>query len=313
MSNRKADNLLLFKSIVDNGSLSTAAKACNISISQASKRMTQLENLLGIQLLHRSTRRLALTSAGEILYNKLKGIKLQIDEAWESMLEYSNEPRGDLKVSAPIYYGLGVLTDFINQFSHKQPNINVNLELNNNDTSLEETKNEVNIQHHVVSPSQLIPDSNLCAKKIQSDQLVFIVSQQYIDQHGRPNHPEELQQHKCLAINKAKAKEQWTLFLDNTVIKEDINVVFSTNNYESLFKAVSSGMGIAQVPLSLVNKEPPHSTNLIQLFTEYQAETLDTYAYYNASSLSSKKVNLFLAELVEYTNQFKPMPSQACI
>src|SRR3990167_10513197 len=172
MCHRKADNLLLFKSIVDAGSLSTAAKICNISISQVSKRMTYLESSLGLQLLQRSTRKLILTHPGEELYKKLSSIKAQIDEAWQSLLEYGDEPRGDLKIAAPITYGTHKLMPIIKNFKQEHPKINVSFELTNSEQP-EELSSDICFQSHIMEKNQLIPDSNLCAKKVESEPLIF--------------------------------------------------------------------------------------------------------------------------------------------
>ncbi len=297
MTNRKADNLLLFKSIVDCGSLSLAATTCNISISQASKRMTHLESTLGIQLLHRSTRKMALTPAGEVLYKKLEDIKFQIDDAWQSMLEYTNEPKGEISISCPIYFGLNKLIAFTKQFNCNHPQINIDLKLLSSDQQLEDTNYDINFLSHKVGPNQLIPDANLCAKRTHSEKLVYVASTSYIEQFGKPNHPEELGKHKCLAINNTKANQQWTFYNGQAPFRQSIDVAFETNNFETLIRAAEHGMGIAHVPESFLEK----NKDMVVLFEEYNKDTLDTYAYYNKIKLASKKVSLFLSELQKYT------------
>lgn len=291
MSNRKADNLLLFKSIVDAGSLSTAARICNVSISQVSKRMTYLESSLGVQLLQRTTRKLALTQPGELLYNKLTSIKDQIDEAWQSLLEYGSDPRGDLKISAPITFGTNKLMHIIKNFKENYQQINVNLDVSSSEQPSDEMNYDIYFQSHVMEPNQLIPDSNLCARKVESEQLVFVASKEYIEQHGKPNRFLELNQHKCLTLSNIK---HWAFYRNGDVMKQDIEIEFAANNFKSLHHAAIAGMGIARIPVSLLEQD---KDNLVQLFSDYTTDTLDTYAYYQPSQLSSKKVNLFLESM----------------
>lgn len=293
MSQRKADNLLLFKSIVDAGSLSTAAKICNVSISQVSKRMTYLESSLGLQLLERSTRKLALTTPGEILYNKLTSIKDQIDEAWQSLLEYGNEPRGDLRITAPMTFGTGKLMSMIKKFRDTHPQINISLDLSNLEQPEEDPNYDIHLQSHVIEPNQLIPDSNLCAKKIESEPMVFVASKAYIEKHGKPKFPEELNQHKCLTLT---GVETWTFYQNGRSKTQQLDIQFTTNNFKSLHHAALAGMGITRIPLSLLKGD---EESMEVLFDSYTTDTLDTYAYYKPSQLSSKKVNLFIESITK--------------
>lgn len=289
MSHRKADNLLLFKSIVDAGSLSTAAKICNISISQVSKRMSYLESTLGLQLLQRTTRKLTLTAPGEALYQQLSSIKDQIDAAWESMLDFGKSPRGDLKISAPITYGTQQLIPMITSFKEEQPDINVVFELTNNEQP-DELQSDLCFQSHIMDQHELLPDSNLNAKKVASERLLFVASRTYLQQHGHPTHPEALGAHKCLTLNSEK---EWTFKKDGTTLTQALDTEFCANNFKSLHHAAVAGLGVARLPASLIRAED----NLVVLFEDYETKSLDTYAYVQPGKLASKKVELFLNKL----------------
>lgn len=293
MANRKADNLLLFKSIVDSGSLSTAAKICNISISQASKRMTHLESSLGVKLLHRSTRRLSLTPPGEILFNKLEIVKQQIDEAWESMLEYGNAPRGNMRVAASHYYGLNYLIGFIKKFNERHQQINVELHLTHSEQDNLESSFDIAFQSHILGRGQMIPDSNLTAKQVLSEPLVFVASRDYLKKHGTPVRPEELNQHKCLTTG--DSKKSWVFYQGDETLMQSIDSSFEANNFTAIFQAAQAGMGVALIPQKLLQED--NSNTLVKLFSQFETEELQTFAYYNANQLASKKVNMFLQKM----------------
>jgi DNA-binding transcriptional LysR family regulator len=292
MSNPKADNLLLFKSIVDVGSLSSAAKTGDISVSQASKRMAQLEETLGIKLLQRTTRKLLLTPPGEMLYKKLNNIKTQIDEAWQSMLEYSNEPRGNIRISAPYHYGLNHLVNFIRQFNQNHPSINVELELTNTENHESKVTPDISFKSHILAKNQLLASTDLTAKKVNSEKLIYVASKHYLETHDKPQQPEELKRHKCLNISNT-IKKEWFFYKNEQSITHHIEKYFESNSFAALLQAATNDMGIAQIPESLL----PNNDTLTTLFQDYQTEQLDTYAYYNANQFSSKKVTLFLHDL----------------
>lgn len=265
MSHRKADNLLLFKSIIDAGSLSAAAKMTDISVSQASKRMSQLEKALGIKLLQRSTRQLSLTSAGNTLYQKLSSIKTQIDEAWESMLAYGDEPRGQLSIAAPYHYGITILMPLIRLFSQQYPRIHIDLDLFNQKKDNSEV--DIYFKSHVLGDKDLLPDCQLIAKKVHSEALCYVASKAWLDQHKIINNCQEIAEHH-------------------------LKKLFNCNSFEAMIQAAINDMGIIRIPESLLEQQG--DKELVKLAIDSSNERLETYVYYHAHQPGTKKVNLFL-------------------
>lgn len=290
MSLNKVDNLLLFKSIVDAGSMSSAARECNISVSQASKRMSYLESTLGVQLLQRSTRKLNLTPVGESLYQKLNLIKEQIDDAWQSVLDHGQSLKGDLKIAAPITYGTDQLMPIIHAFKSKHPQINVSVELTNNEDP-EKLHADICIQSHLIDEHGLPPDSNHSAKAIASERLVYVASHHYLTQHGSPESPADLIKHRCLGL---KDEKSWCFKRGDQHHQQSLETEFSANNFKTLHHATVAGLGIARLPESLVHEHD----GLTILFTDYETKYLKTYAYYQAGKRATKKVESFLNELL---------------
>ncbi len=294
MSNRKADNLLLFHHIINAGSLSKAAKTSDISISQVSKRMTQLENHLGIKLLQRSTRKLSLTSAGQSLYEKLKPITTQIEHAWQSMLDYGHAPRGKLRIAANHYYGATQLVKQIQTFNQHYPDIQIALELVNSDIDSTKQQADIYCYSHILAKNQLLPDCSLAAKKIASEKLCYVASHCYFENHPIPQHPNALDQHHCLSIHSCE-KKPWIFYKGEEIFQQSIQKSFITNSFEALLQAALANMGIVQLPEKLLAQHADKP--LIPVLKDYESDELQTYAYYQPQPLACKKVHLFLQTL----------------
>ncbi len=301
MSNRKADNLLLFKSIIDAGSLSTAAKECNISVSQASKRMSHLETTLGIQLIKRSTRKLNITPAGKELYDRLTSIKAEIDNAWNRMLEYANAPSGKLKIAAPANYASQALMPFIEKFSQRHPEIQIELIISEDDSEIDESAVDIIFRSYVLTGDQMIPNSNQIAKKVATDNLVYCAGLDYLKRTGTPKTPKDLETQQCLA----NGNNTWTFHKDGRSTRVNVNLHFISNHTAMIYQATKTNMGVAKLPQCLIEDDLNNET-LIPLFEDFDQEKIETYAYYCSSKLSSKKVSLFLDELTKLQKTSAP-------
>lgn len=296
MSDRKADNLLLFKSIIDAGSLSHAAKLAEISVSQTSKRMTQLETTLGVKLLQRSTRALGLTAAGELLYNKLSQIKNQIDEAWQSMLEYGDQPRGKLQLVSSYHYGNQQLMPLIQHFKQQYPEIDLVLDLLQSHHTKQTA--DLHFKSHILTQQELLPSCSLVAKKIYSEKLCYVASQEYLQRHNTPIHPKQLTAHDCLRID-THPRKHWTFYQETLTLQPEIKPSFESNSFTTLYQAACNHMGIAQLPVSLLTNQ--NNDRLVRVLDEYHSETLDTFVYYDKKQLTTKKIRLFLQTIDAHT------------
>jgi DNA-binding transcriptional LysR family regulator len=129
--------------------------------------------------------------------------------------------------------------------------------------------------------------------------LVYVAGSEYVKQYGLPKNPEDLKQHKCLAIN-IKDKKNWTFYHDQAEVRQPVDLAFETNSFDALYKATRDNMGIAQLPQNLI-QEDIAAEKMVTVFPEHKSETLDTYAYYTANKSASKKVSLFLDEIMQNT------------
>jgi len=174
---------------VEAGSFSAAGDRLGIAKSVVSRRISQLERRLGCRLLHRTTRRLALTDTGKNFYQRAVQILADLDDAEQSVTEETTELRGSLKLAAPLSFGLMHLSDSITEFLGEHPAIELNLDLNDRNINLVEEGYDMAVR---IGELQ---DSTLVARRIGTARNMTCASHAYLDRHGEPAHPDELHQH----------------------------------------------------------------------------------------------------------------------
>jgi DNA-binding transcriptional LysR family regulator len=302
---KQIQNIILFKQIVDAGSLSKAADQLEISVSQVSKRLVKLEKELGVCLIQRTTRNSAMTPAGELLYQKAQIIDMQAHEAWDQVLELRDEPCGQIKVAAHVSIGLRLVSKFIAEFIKRYPQIEVELYLDDNEIEFIEAGCDLAIRGYVFHGEQSLPDSGYHAKKILSLPVKYCASAKYIEQFGAPKFPNELIHHHCLnysfhsSFTPNNTSRSWVFLVNSHIKLFPIKQVFSTNNPEALYSMVQSGAGIGAIPHLAIESQLTNGT-LIEVLKEYNCERSDTFIFYANSKLVSKKIRLFIDELSQY-------------
>jgi DNA-binding transcriptional LysR family regulator len=205
--------------IVKQGSLSAAGRALRVPVTTVSRRISDLEALLGTRLLIRTTRKLTLTDAGVAYVEAARRIVAQVEEAEREAAGEFLVPRGELVVTAPILFGrlyeLPVVADFLVQFSE----INVRLELSDRNVHL--------VEDHVDMAVRIgeLPDSSMVATRIGSMRTVICASPALLAAHGEPQTPEDLQRFPCVAVDTAMPIAVWQVKMPKAGTLVEIPVV----------------------------------------------------------------------------------------
>jgi DNA-binding transcriptional LysR family regulator len=302
---KQIQNIILFKQIVDAGSLSKAADQLEISVSQVSKRLVKLEKELGVCLIQRTTRNSAMTPAGELLYQKAQIIDTQAHEAWDQVLELRDEPCGHIKVAAHVSIGLRLVSEFIVEFIKRYPQIEVELYLDDNEIEFIEAGCDLAIRGYIFHGKQSLPDSGYHAKRILSLPVKYCANAKYIERYGIPESPNELINHNCLnysfhsSFTPNHTSRSWVFSVNSHIKLFPIKQTFSTNSPEALYSMVQSGSGIGALPY-LAIKNQLLDGKLVEVLKDYNCQRSDTFIFYANSKLVSKKIRLFINELSEY-------------
>ena len=289
------DDLLLFTELVDCGSFSEVAARRSITKSAVSKRISKLEQNLGVQLLYRTTRHLTVTEAGQHLYQKAKELAALAKSTMESVIEYAENINGHIRMSVPTISGELLLADAVSDFCELHPDISVEMVLENQLVNLVEDRYDL-----VVRTAQLA-DSSLKASLIFHSRWLLCASPSYIEQKGRPKSPADLSQHNCLGYsNQGTGRFEW-LFKEKNGREyiQHVNGNFSSNNAVALKIAAMKGRGIAYLPMCLIYDEI-QSGHLIELLPKESAKNLGIYALYPFTDRPSKRIRALIDHIKIY-------------
>lgn len=226
----------LFAIIVDSGGLSTAARALGLSPAMISKRLQRLELRLGVRLLHRSTRRNALTPAGEELYHDLQRILAELKAAEERVRGDAVFPAGPLRISAPTSFGRMHIAPYLANFLDRYPDVDLTLDLS--DDFIDIMAGQVDVAIRI---TDVIP-AGLTAHRLAVNERVLCASPAYLAQYGEPGDVAALTRHRLLA---ASGQLPWKLVgPQGRVTIEGISHV-RTNSSEVVRELTIAGAGIA--------------------------------------------------------------------
>lgn len=286
-----AADLTLFVNVADAGSFNKAAQHAGLSTPALSKRISRLEENLGVQLIHRTTRRLSLTEAGEKLYVHAKNIEGQVNDAVAAVSEFSQGLTGTIKMSVPTISGELLLAEAIADFCRIHPNITVDMRLENDFVNLVEEGLDLAIR------TGQLEDSSLIARPLLQSNWVVCCSPDYLSQHGEPETIEALKDHNCLAYTyQAQGSSDWRFTVDGQEKSVRISGSFATNNAQALRKAALAGFGIAYVPRCCVY-EDLISGQLKTILTHYKTRELGVYAIYPFTRYLPEKLRLLIEHI----------------
>lgn len=285
------NELFLFVLVVEAGSFNKAAKIAGISTPALSKKISKLEKDLSVQLLYRTTRRLSLTEAGEILYQQAKNINQQVNEAVGAVSNFSESISGDIKLSVPTISGELLLAEIVAEFCQQHPDISVDIRLENEFADLVKEGLDLAIR------TGNLEDSSLIAKPLIVSHWVVCCSPAYIDNYGQPESIDDLLNHNCLAYTvQAKGSHDWRFEKDGQQKNIRIGGNFATNNAQALRKAALAGYGIAYVPRCSVYEDIQNG-KLIAVLSDYKPRSLGVYAVYSYTRHLPAKIRLLIEHI----------------
>jgi DNA-binding transcriptional LysR family regulator len=243
-------SMALFASVVQHRSFSAAARELGLVKSAVSKRVSQLEERLGVRLLTRTTRKLALTEDGVRYYEHCAALLAAAESAEEAIAGASTEPRGRLRINAPRGFAQLYLAEALSAFLTRYPQIEVELTVDDKFVDVVEGGFDV-----VVRITRL-RDSSLIARRLSTDRLVVCGSPAYFAEHGRPASPPELIGHNCLHYGLVPIAGEWQ-FRDANREAYSVPVTgnLTCNDGPTLLNAVLAGLGLLVVPSFLVARE----------------------------------------------------------
>lgn len=234
----RLQSMAVLVATVDKGSLSAAAEALGMSAPMAGKHIRHLEERLGARLLARTTRRHSLTEIGMTYVEQCRLILDQVREAESGTQLLRAAPRGKVRINAPVTFGSVKLAPALTQFLQQNPDVQVELTLNDRVIDLVEEGADVAIR---IGP---LADSSLVARPLQPYGVMICAAPSYLQRHGTPTHPEDLIDHQCLGFTHWSRRNGWTLGRTDTPPRDWPVSRFQSNNGLALRMAALEGFGI---------------------------------------------------------------------
>lgn len=286
----------VFTAVVDNGSFVAAADRLAISRAMASKSVSALEEHLGTRLLNRTTRRLSLTEAGLAFYERSVQILADISEAEQLAGRMASEPRGKLKVTMPLAYGIHRLGPVIADYARRYPQVTLDLSLSDRKVDVVEEGYDVAIR------IGKLPESGLIARKLGTIHSVVVGAPDYLARHGRPQAPADLAHHVCLGYSLAFPGDEWRLRGPGDVVSVRSSGPIRADSGDMLRLAALAGSGLIFQPWFIV-EEDVRAGRLERVLDAYTSEALGIYAVYPSKRHLSAKVRTFVDFLVEHVGR----------
>lgn len=284
-------SMVVFAQVVEQGNLTAAAKHIGLSRAVVSYHIKKLESQLGVKLLNRSTRSIALTEAGAEYYQSCRIIAEQATTANQQIENLKNEPEGLLKITCPVNVGLQIVVPALSEFHRLYPKIQLDLMLSDEVVNIMQEGIDLAIR------GAPLPDSGLQASKLSTLPTCLCGSPDYFKNKGRPVTPSDLYQHDWViykltsgAIELTKGSRSYSVAIKGNI---------STNNAAARTAFIEGGHGLGRIPL--YDAWPKVQAGLLEIILDdYQLKDIDIYGVFPPGSTSSKKLRVLIDFLKDY-------------
>ena len=276
-----------FARVVTTGGYAPAARQLGLTRSAVSKAVSELERHLGARLLDRTTRRVAPTEAGRAYHERIAAILADVDETEAAVSRLHDEPKGLLKINAPMTFGTLYLSSAIADFMVAYPDLRIEAIMN--DRFIDPLEEGVDVTVRI----GVLADSSLIARKLAPARRVLVASPGYLQRHGTPHHPRDLAAHRALNFGHASGPHRWQLMQDGEPASFAIEAALCSNNGDVLRAAAIDGNGITLLPTFIVGQDIA-AGRLQVLLPDFPPVPLGIYALYAPNRFLAAKTRLFV-------------------
>ena len=291
--------LPIFVAVVKQQGFAPAARHLGISKSAVSKRISNLENHLGARLLHRSTRKISLTEAGERYYARAVEALGMALEAEDAVSALKGKPKGRLKINMPMSFGRLHIMPLIPRFLSLYPEIEIDALMDDRSVDLVDGGFDIGIR------GGSLPDSSMIARKIAPCHNVLAASPEYLKIRGVPEKPHDLLKHNCLHYAYYSDQHVWDFQGPEGALKIGASGNFQVNNVEALMTAVLGGCGIARLT-TFIASDHLLSGELVRLLPDFRFPEQNMYAIFAERKYMPSKVRVFIDFILDEIGRDQP-------
>jgi DNA-binding transcriptional LysR family regulator len=290
--------MAIFARVAEAKSFSAAARRLNLSKSMVSKEVTKLEKSLGARLINRTTRQLSLTEIGAAFYEHCARVIQEAEEAELLVGRLHSEPRGVLKLTAPVAFATLHVASALPEFLAQYPEVQVDLTLSDRLFDLAEEGYDLSIRIARTLPP------NVVARQLAPINRVVCATPGYFEKHGVPATPQALASHNCIVYTHANPDLIWRFRGAEGEIVVPVRGNLRLNDDEAAWQAVLGGLGVSILPTFIVGEDLQAGT-LKTVLSQYVPVEQNLYALYLPNRHLSAKVRVFIDFLVA---RFAPTP-----
>jgi DNA-binding transcriptional LysR family regulator len=305
----KLANMSVYVKVVEMGSFTAVANHLESTVGNVSRAVSALENALDARLLQRSTRRLSVTDAGRRFYERCTKILADLENAEAEASNALLDPRGTLRVHCVPGLARQLVTRAVLAYRKEFAQVTVDLLLSQRMPNLLEDQLDVSILI-----ARALPDSAYVSQKIGVSHCVLVASAQYLEQHGAPLTPQDLNDHQCLLLGTVDyARDEWQLKSkkgDATFVPNGPS--FSVNDMDAMAVAIREGAGIGLLAgFSAI--DDLRAGRLVRVLPEYHTYERNVYAVYTSRQFVDAKITRFIDTLKVHVGSQLAATAQALI
>jgi len=286
------EGMTVFTAVVEAESFTGAARTLRNSKASVSTQIQKLEDRLGVRLLNRTTRRLSLTDEGRDFYEHCRRILDEARDAVDAIDSMNTQPRGLLRINAPMSFGILHLGSAIADFMQAYPEIEIDLVLNDRQIDVVEEGFDLAIR------IARLPDSSLIARRLAPCKMIVAASPEYWYRRGRPAHPLDLKDHDALIYDYLADPDTWTFKGPEGRITVSVKGRIRANNGGVLLDAAKCGLGVSHAPTFFCCGDI-QSSALEAVLSEYEDDSTSIYAVYPHRRHLSPRVRAFVDFLAD--------------
>ena len=278
------ENIRVFMRAVESGSFSEAGRVLRLSSAVASYRIRVLEEHLGCRLLTRTTRRMSLTEAGRIFYERCIDVVEALDRAESSVADKGGAPRGAIKLTAPLGLGRKVIAPIIGDYRSRHPETEVRLRLS--DHLLDLVQEAVDVALRMAK----LEDSTFTQRKIADVRRVICASPEYLERMGTPELPDDLLRHECLLLRFPGSRQfRWTVGDGKKVVTVPVSGSVDADDGDVLTEWAVSGQGLVLKPLFEVARHVAEGRLRI-VMQDHPPQPVDISLLYPSRKMQARRV-----------------------
>ena len=294
----RLQSMRVFQQVVDEGSFAAAARKLDLSAAVVTRLIGDLESHIGVRLLQRTTRRLALTDAGEAYLARVRHILNDIDEAHAAAQSHAQEMSGVIRIHTPAIFAVQILAPLVADFAARYPGVVLDIHV---DSPLVPPVEDYDLT--LLGASEGF-DANIVARPIASSDGILCAAPEYLQRHGVPQQPEDLAQHRCLRLKLPSSRHRsWRLIHPDDPQREveiAIEPAMLANHSETLIRAGVEAAGICSVSIDLVASHLNNGT-LQRVLSPWITGRNTLYAALPSRKFIPRRTSVFLEFMTDYT------------